>query len=378
LWTVDLGTAATDRDGASTVAIALGRVYMMGAGHVYCLEASSGKTIWKSPFPPSHATPTVDRDRVYVYGSDGRLDCLNAETGKTVWSKDMQRDLGAGKAGQYGYAASPLVLGDLLLVSARVDGGALIAFDKRTGEIKWKARHAGHHQYAFWSSPVVASIEGVRQIIWLAGPSIVGLNPTDGTTLWKYEIPPENEKPGCAAATPVVSGNRIVTQYHPPHARGYTFCLEIKDGKPKVLWKNRTLANWYFSCVGDKGCLYGIDQKPRNFNRDERDIGNFHCHDIATGKLLWSIHGFGQSGKRPVRKTRKLNPAGTFVIADGKIISWGHELVVDEISAKGHNVLSAAELPKRGFRALPVLAGGRLYLRAASGQLMCLDLQEKK
>ena len=379
LWTAKLGVGANHDDASSTPAVSRGRVYVMGNGHVNCLEAASGKTIWKSPFPPSHSTPAVDGDRVYVYGTQGRCDCLDSKTGKTVWSKEMQKDFGADRAGTYGYAASPLVLDDLVLISARLDGGALIAFDKLTGKIRWKAKHVGHRGYAFWSSPVAATIEGKRQVVWLVGPSVVGLNPADGKTLWKHEIPPENKKIGCAAATPVVSGNRILAQYHPPQARGYTFCLEIKEGKPKLLWKNRTLTIWFYSCVGYKGCLYGADQMPRNLNPAERDVGNFQCLDLATGKLLWSINGFGQSGKRPVRNTRRLQATGMFVIADGKMISWRrNELVVAEVSAKGHKVLSVARLPNSGYHAMPVLSGGRLYLRTSDGYLMCLDLRKKK
>lgn len=375
LWKVSLGTAANNRDGSSTVAVVGKRVYVMGTGFAYCLDVASGKPVWKIPFSASHSTPTVDGERVYFYGTQGRLECVNANTGKPIWKKEMRRAHGTSRAGAYGYASSPLIVDDLVLISARVDGGALFAFDKKTGELKWKAMHAGHRGYAYWSSPVPATIEGKRQIVWLAGPSVVGLNPADGKTLWKHEIPPENKKVGCAASTPVVYRNYVVAQYHPPHARGYTFCLQIKDGKAKEVWKNRTLATWYFSCIGKDGVFYGIDQSPRNRNRAERDIGRFHCHDVATGKLLWSINGFGQSGKRPVRYTRRLNPAGTFMIADNKMISWGKELVIAEVSPKGHKVLAKAKLPHTGYRTMPVLANGRLYLRTRDGRLMCLDLR---
>ena len=377
LWKAELGVPANNKDGSSTVAVSGDRVFVMGTGHVFCLNANTGMVIWKNAFTASHSTPAVDSGRVYVYGTQGRLDCLDAKTGKVIWKRDMIRDLGAARAGGYGYAASPVVTGDLVLVSARIDGGALVAFDKVTGKTRWKAAHACHRKYAFWSSPVPTRIGGEPQIVWLAGPSVVGLNPANGKTLWKYGIPPENNKIGCAAATPVVSGTHVVAQYHPPHARGYTFCLEIKANKATLAWKTRTLANWYFSCVGYQGRLYGADQAPRNRNRAERDIGTFHCHDIATGKLLWSINGFGQSGKRPVRSTRNLRAAGTFLIADGKIVAWGNELVVAAITGAGHKVLASAKLRHTGYRTMPVIANGRLYLRAKDGPLLCLDVRGK-
>ena len=376
LWRVDLGVA-DNRDGSSTVSVVGGRVCVMGIGHMHCLDAESGKEIWKIPFTASHSTPAVENGRVYIYGTQGRFSCLNAETGEAVWSKDLHQGQSrfARRAGAYGYAASPVLMGDVVLISARLDGGALVALDKQTGEVKWKAFHAGHKGYAFWSTPVVTSIEQKPCIVWLTGPSVVGLKSDNGETLWKYDIPVENEKVGCAAASPVIFGNRVVAQYHPPHARGYTFCLEIKDGKASVVWTTRNLANWYLSCVGYDGCLYGVDQSPRG---RPRDMGGLQCYDIATGRLLWSINGFGQDGIRPVRYTRSLVPTGTFMIADGKMISWAKELVVAEVSANGHRVLCSAKLPYTGYRTMPVLAGGRLYIRARDGNLICLDVQKEQ
>lgn len=376
-WSVDLGVA-DNKDGSSTVSVVNRRVYVMGIGHMYCLDAESGKEIWKIPFTASHSTPAVKGNRAFIYGAQGRLMCLDAGTGETIWSKEMHEGQSrlARKVGAYGYAASPVLMGDVVLVTARLEGGALIAVEQKSGDVKWKAHHLGHSGYALWSSPVVASIEGRPCIVWLPGPSIVGLNPENGETIWKHNIPEENGKVGCAAASPVIMGNRVVAQYHPPHARGYTFCLEIKGGEANKVWESRNLANWYLSCVGYDGCLYGVDQSPRG-NRD-RKVGSLQCYDVATGKLHWSVYGFGQDGRGPVRQTRQLAPTGAFMIADGKMISWANELVVAELSAKGHKVLCSAKLPYRGYRTMPVLSDGRLYLRAKDGNLLCLDLRKEK
>ena len=141
------------------------------------------------------------------------------------------------------------------------------------------------------------------------------------------------------------------------------------------VWEARNLANWYLSCVGYDGCVFGVDQSPRG-NRD-RDVGVLQCYDVATGELNWSVYGFGQDGSGPVRQTRRLVPSGCFVVADGKMISWANELVVAEISAEGHRVLCSATLPYIGYRTMPVLSQGRLYLRAKDGTLLCLDLRKE-
>ncbi|MDP7020278.1 MAG: PQQ-like beta-propeller repeat protein [Pirellulaceae bacterium] len=375
LWQVELGVS-DNNDGDSTASVVEGRVYVLGAGHMYCLDAESGKEVWKIPFGKSHSTPAVENGRVYIYGTHGHFMCLDAVSGETVWSKEMHEDKFSRRPGAYGYAASPTLMDDVVLISARLDGGALIALDKKSGDVKWKASHRGHRGYAFWSSPVVATIEEKKCIVWLTGPSIVGLNPETGETLWKHEIPEENGKVGCAAASPVVIGNRVVAQYHPPHARGYTFCLEIKEGKASKVWESRNLANWSQSCTGYDGCVFGVDQSPRG-NRD-REVGALQCYDIASGKLNWPVYGFGQDGSGPVRRTRTLAPTGCFTIADGKMISWANELVVAEISATGHRVLCSAKLPHVGYRATPVLSNGRLYLRTRSGKLLCVDVGKRQ
>lgn len=376
LWKMDLGVS-DNKNGSSTVSVSKDRAYVVGIGHMYCLEAVSGQVIWKIPFSASHSTPAVEGDRVYLYGTQGRFSCLNAMNGEVIWTKDLHEGQNrfARKVGAYGYAASPVLMGDVVLITARLNDGALIALDKKTGEVKWKTHHRGHHGYALWSSPVVATLEGKPCIVWLPGPSIVGLNPDNGETIWEYEIPQENNKVGCAAASPVIVGNRVVAQYHPPHARGYTFCLEIKEGRANKVWESRNLANWFLSCVGYEGCLFGVDQSPMG-GRD-RSVGSLQCYDVATGKLNWSVYGFGQDGSGPVRRTRRLAPSGSFVVADGKMISWANELVVAEISRTGHKVLCSAKLPYVGYRAMPVLSKGLLFLRAKDGTLLCLDLRKE-
>ena len=370
LWSFDSGDPADNRNGSSSISVVGNRVYALGTDTLFCLTADAGELVWSVPVAASHSTPALNEGRVYVYDTQGLLNCLDAVTGEELWAIDVRRDLGAERPGAYGYASSPIVVNDLVLVSARIDGGALIAVDQRTGDIVWQSVQPSHHGYALWSSPVPTTIDERQCIVWLSGPRISGLDPETGEAIWHYDIPPVNNKIGCAAATPVIAGNRVIAQYHPPHARGYTFCLEITDGEAEVTWTAEGLANWYFSCVGLDGCVYGVDQAPR---RRQRDIGDLQCYDVETGELLWSVYGFGQTSPR---RTRELQPAGTFVIADGKMISWGNELVVAEVTREGHQVLASVQLPFVGYRTMPVLAGGRLFLRSRDGELFCLDLAQ--
>ena len=369
LWSVALPSGRPGKKnhvGHSSMAIVGGRVFTIAGDRVICLEAETGKEHWSTPFDFSNCTPTVVGGKVYIYSEEGLLACLDATGGKDVWRKDMREDFEAYKKGQYGYAASPLVIEDLVIVSGRIDGGALLAFDRQSGELKWRANHKGHRSYGLWSSPVLADIDGVRTIVWLPGPSLVGIAPNDGKTLWKYDIPPENGKSGCAATNPLVFGNRIVAQFHPPHARGHSFCIEIRGGKPQLDWLSRDLVPWYFSCAALDGHLYGTDQGP---GKSADGIGRVQCYDIATGRRKWSTNGPG--AKAP------------FIIVGGRMISWGRTLAIAKIGPGGHELLAEHTPEAKGRKqsgkwAHPAFCDGRLYLRSMRDVLLCLDVRGAK
>ncbi|MEO8497979.1 MAG: PQQ-binding-like beta-propeller repeat protein, partial [Planctomycetota bacterium] len=107
-------------------------------------------------------TPTLDGDRVYVEGGNGDLTCLEAATGKTIWHINLQSDLAGGRPG-WGYSESPLIEGNLIIVTPGGKDGTLAALNKLTGEVVW--RSAAVAEGAHYSSPVAADIGGVRQIV---------------------------------------------------------------------------------------------------------------------------------------------------------------------------------------------------------------------
>ncbi len=386
LWQTRVGS------GHSTVAVVAQRVYTVGSSEegsgLLCLDADTGKILWSSgppedgrrgpPTIDSNATPTVDAGKVYISTSLGSVFCFDAATGDAIWQRDLTKELGADGPGMYNYNASPLVVDGLVIVPLRLGGGALLGLDKNSGKEVWRAYHHGNLLYGFWSSPVACTIEGRRCVVWLTGLRAVGLAIDDGKTLWQYEMaPPEfplgrSDHRGTVAATPVISGNKIVGQHHPPHMRGFTYCLEIRGGQPKLLWKAPDLATWYHSCVLYDGLVYGVDETP---GRPRPEAAPLQCYEFDTGKMLWSAYPFDAgttAGERPARPKPWASP--TFMIADGKMILWGRELVVAKVSADGYEILSKVNLGQSGRWAVPVLSGGRLYCRTGKGDLICLDV----
>ena len=149
LWESDLGK------GYSTVAVVGGRIYTTGGKTLYCLEVETGEVVWTDECGPSQSTPTVNADKVYSLNKKGVLTCHDAGSGKLVWRMDPQKEFGAKRPGQYGFGASPVVVDEMVIVPVRLNGGALFAFDKKTGKVMWKAFHRGNRSYGFWSTPVL-------------------------------------------------------------------------------------------------------------------------------------------------------------------------------------------------------------------------------
>ncbi|HMC28417.1 MAG TPA: PQQ-binding-like beta-propeller repeat protein, partial [Verrucomicrobiae bacterium] len=154
---------------------------------VECLDADKATSLWSSSYPSHYrddfgfdegprATPAIADGRVYTYGAEGLVSCWNLADGKKLWSVDGKKEYGAPK-GFFGIACSPLVEGDsvLLNIGAR-DGAGIVAFDKATGKVRWKATD----QEASYSSPVAADVHGNPYAFFLTREGLVILSPGSG------------------------------------------------------------------------------------------------------------------------------------------------------------------------------------------------------
>ncbi len=149
----------------------------------------TGEPVWKhrdaARFWESNAgagprgTPTLANGRVYTLGGTGILNALDARDGAVVWSRNAVADTGR-QIPDWGIASSPLVVDDLVIAAT---AGWLAAYDAATGKPRWFGpKHGGGY-----SSPQLATIDGVAQIVLVTGLGAVGLAPSDGTVLWTLE-----------------------------------------------------------------------------------------------------------------------------------------------------------------------------------------------
>jgi outer membrane protein assembly factor BamB len=155
---------------------------------VACYRLATGEPVWthrdaarfyeSNGGPGPRGTPTLSNGRVYTLGATGILNALNAADGAVVWSRDATLDSGM-KAPQWGFASSPLVVDDLVIVYA----GKLVASDVVTGQPRWLSPEGG----VSYSSPQLITIGGVDQVLMLSSAGATSVAPADGSLLWKHQ-----------------------------------------------------------------------------------------------------------------------------------------------------------------------------------------------
>src|SRR5580704_2077600 len=161
---------------------------------VECLDAATGKQLWLFDYPTAYrddfgfdagprATPDISDGRVYSFGAEGMLHCLDFQTGKKLWSVNTKSQFAAPK-GFFGMACSPLVEGNAVLLNiGGKDGAGIVAFDKATGKLLWRASN----DEASYSSPAVATVHGKRRAFFFTRHTVTALDPADGKI--EFEFP---------------------------------------------------------------------------------------------------------------------------------------------------------------------------------------------
>lgn len=186
---------------------------------VKCFELSSGKLLWSQSWEGAvsvpffaksngdwiRSTPSTDGERVYVGGMRDVVVCLEATTGKVLWRYDfVQEHMSA--IPEFGMVCSPLLEGDAVYVQA---GGGMACLDRLTGKLRWRAlQDGGGMNGSAFSSPVVAEIRGRRQVLVQGREKLSGLDPADGTVLWSEPIEAFR---GMNILTPIIYREQLFT-----------------------------------------------------------------------------------------------------------------------------------------------------------------------
>lgn len=293
-------------------------------------------------------TPTVDGDRLYVEGGHGDVSCLEAATGKTVWHVNLRTSFGGGLPG-WGYSESPLIAGDLVIVTPGGAKGTLVALNKLTGELVWQS--AGIKEGAHYSSPVLADIAGTRQIVQFSSGSVFGVSLQDGKYLWQYKAPANGTANCCA---PIVDGDYVFASSSYGTGGGLAHVTGGGDA-PQVeqVYFEKKMACHHGGIVKVGEYLYS------------NGGGALICMHFQTGKIAWQARSVGK---------------GSLLVADGMLylFSEGHEVALAEATPEEYRERGRFKINAHGRPswAHPVVAGGRLLLRDQEW-LAAYDLQAR-
>ena len=246
---------------------------------VSAYSLTTGKPVWRhhdavrfwesNGGPGPRATPAIGDGRVYTLGATGVLNALDAGTGAVVWTRNAATDTGAALP-DWGFSGSPLVVDDLVIVAT---SGVLAAYDARTGTPKW----TGPPGDAGYTSPQLATIGGVRQVLLLSGTGLASVTPADGKLLWQhawkgYPIVQPSLTPdgGVLIVANESSGTRRLAVA--PAANGWT-----ADAR----WTSNGLKPWFNDFVVHKGHAFGFDGTI------------LACIDLADGARKWKGGRYG-------------------------------------------------------------------------------------
>jgi len=367
--------------GFSTPSVVGDRLYLLSNKglddeFIQALAVKDGKQVWstklgnvgpneKMPYPAARSTPTVDGDRIFALGSDGDLVCMKTADGAEVWRKSLRKDL-EGKPGSWAYAESPLIDGDVLVCTPGGDKATLVALNKKSGEVIWKAsvpagagggggrgRMAGNT--AAYASPIVATVGGVKQYIQFLGGGLVGVAAKDGKLLWRY-----NKVTGTTnCTTPLFHDSCVFVSAINRQGSGSGGALvrltaEGDGVSAKEVYLIKDLANHHGGVVRVGDAIYGTNNS------------SLVCIDFKTGETKWDNRSVGK---------------GSIMAADGRLYVRSEKgpLALVEATPSGYKEDGRFEQPDRSAKPSwphPVVADGRLYLRDQDG-LLCYDVKAK-
>ncbi len=356
-WKAKLGSGYAGPVAVGKRVIAFHRV-----GKQERLEAFSsvdGKSLWQADFPAHYqgginpdtgprCVPLVHRGVVYGFGAAGDLYAVDLATGKKKWIRQTYVDY-RGRDGYFGAGATPIVVGERLLVNVggRDDAG-LVAFDLATGRTLWKKTD----YEASYSSPTSATIGGEAAAIFVTRYTTVAIRASDGKEL--FSIPFGKRGPTVNAATPLLIGDQIfLTSSYGIGAHLY----KIADGSMRKVWeKNDVLSSQYNTPIHHNGYLYGIN------GREDIGVASLVCVELKTGKVMWSEAEFGVA---------HLICAGDKMVAvrgDGKFTLFAAD-------STRYRKLATARVLGANVRAIPALSGGQVFARDG-GELVAVVVGE--
>ena len=360
--------------GYSSPAIVDGRIYLMGGrdgkAELFCLDAKDGNELWSLPINEKsfdfegntwgagpRATVTVDGGLIYALAGDGKLLCATTE-GSRQWQVDMIGDLGGSircvDAGEpktigWGFCWGPLVDGNNVICTpgSTTGLGLVAALDKKSGKVVWRSQELDEE--ATYASPIVATIEGVKQYLVMTQSGVAAVAAEDGKLLWYYQ----RSRPysDVVIPTPVCHENHVYVST----GDGCDLIEVSKDSggafSASKVYSSRNMKNAIGGFVLHEGHIYGTSKRR-----------GWVCQEFMTGDIAW------------YQRANKSVGDGSIILADGHLYLYGEktaEVGLVEANSKEWVEKGRFKLPETSQLLAPsgknwtrpVISDGMLYLR---------------
>lgn len=326
---------------------------------VVCFDIATGNELWshtdKARFwevvagAGPRSTPTFAQGKLYTQGASGLLDCLDAATGELVWSRDIKTDAAMKDPPGWGFSSSPLVThGAVITFAGGKEGKSVLAYDAATGEPKW---HGGKG-ISSYSSPHLATIAGVEQVLMVSDHGLEAFDPASGAILWEHKwflegmfrVNQPLVLPGgkVLIATGMANGSKLLAVTN-----------EGDQWQVNEEWFSKDYSPYFNDAVVHDGHLYGFDGPI------------FLCVDLATGKKLWKKGRYGHG------QVLLVADQGLLVI-----ISEKGELALVEADPKDLKELGKFQAIKGKTWNHPVITGNKLLVRNDE-EMACFEVAGK-
>ena len=340
-----------------------GILFSMGAfdktEYLIALNENTGKKLWSVQVGElltngwgdgPRMSPTIEDKMVYALGGKGNLICVDIKTGQKIWHKNLPNDLG-GKVPGWGYTESVLIDNGKVICTPGGKEGAIAALDAKSGKTLWRTKN--FIDGAQYSSPISVIHNGQAQYIQLVMKNVVGIDPQNGSVLWKT---PWAGKVA-VIPTPIYSDGFVYI------TSGYGVgCKLIEIGKnaPREIYANKVMKNHHGGVIKIGEHLYGYSE----------GVG-WTCQDFKTAELVWN--------------EKKALGKGAITYADNRFICQGEgdgKIILIEASPSGWkthgeftiNPQTKKRNPKGRVWTHPVVCGGKLFLRDQE-YILCYDIK---
>jgi outer membrane protein assembly factor BamB len=370
-WRVPVGR------GWSSPIVVRGRVYITDAQvarptakeRVLCFDEATGKLLWTHQYSVDYpewalepnvggprATPIVRDGKLFTLGALGHLFCLDAAKGVVVWEKNLAKEYEVKEF--TGITGSPLLEGELLILQICVKPDrCVVAFDRNSGKEVWRALDDSFT----YSSPMVLTAGGRRQLIVWTQEAVTSLDPKTGKTWWREQLRTPGDQ---AVATPVYANGRLLIA-------GLMMKLAADKPAASILWPETKSPMKRILSNTSTALLRG------EYVFSARISGELACLDAGTGNQVWQTNTVTSPGNG---SSIHLTPCGDTVF----LFTDRGDLIHAQLTPQGYREISRVHLldptspfgDKKCAWTPPAYANRHVFARSDE-ELVCASLAAK-